>query len=88
MSKTPTHQSAKQAVTHDMVVEMVGEIGNAKIAAILALGPTLEDIEEAVAWAAGESDVMGEERLPLSGVAAQVYDIVTAEEDYNNDERR
>jgi len=88
MSKTPTRQSAKQAVTHDMVVGLVGEIGNAKIAAILAAGPTLEDLEEAVAWAAGESDVMGEERLPLSGVAAQVYDILKAEEDYNNNERR
>lgn len=87
MSKTPTRESGKQAVTHDMVVEMVGEIGNAKIAAILAASPTIEDLEEAVAWAAGESDVMGEERLPLTGVAAQVCDILTVDEDYN-DERR
>jgi hypothetical protein len=88
MSKTPPSQDAKQAVTHDLVVEMVGEIGNAKIAAILAASPTIEDLEEAVAWAAGESDIMGEERLPLTGVAAQVCDILTADEDYDNDERR
>jgi hypothetical protein len=87
MSKNPTRESAKQAVTHDMVVEMVGEIGNAKIAAILAAGPTLEDLEEAVAWAAGESDVMGEERLPLTGVAAQVCNILTVDEDYNYESR-
>ncbi len=87
MAKPPTHGNGKQAVTHDMVVGLVGEIGNARLAAILAARPTLEDLEEAVAWAAGESDVMGEERLPLSGVAAQVYDILTADEDYYNDER-
>ena len=87
MAKTPTDPSGQQTVTHDMVVGLVGEIGNAKIAAILAAGPTLEDLEEAVAWAAGESDVMGEERLPLSGVAGQVYDILTADEELN-DERR
>jgi hypothetical protein len=87
MPKTPTRPNSKQAVTHDMVVHLVGEIGNARIAAILAIGPTLEEIEEAVAWAAGESDVMGEERLPLSGVAAQVYDLLTADEDYDNHER-
>lgn len=82
MSNSPTRQSAKQAVTHEMVVGLVGEIGNAKIAEILAAGPTLEDLEEAVAWAAGESDIMGEERLPLTGVAAQVCDILTADEDF------
>ena len=87
MSKTPPRESAEQAVTHEMVVGLIGEIGNAKIAAILAAGPTPEDLEEAVAWAAGESDVMGEERLPLTGVAARVYDILTADEVYN-DERR
>jgi len=85
MPKTPPRRNAKRAVTHDMIVEMVGEIGNAKIAAILAAGPTIEDLEEAVAWAAGESDVMGEERLPLAGVAARVCEILTADEDYNDE---
>lgn len=87
MSKTPTRQSTKQDVTHEMVVGLVGEIGNAKIAAILAAGPTPEDLEEAVAWAGGQSDVMGEERLPLTGVAAQVCDILTVDQD-DNDERK
>jgi len=87
MPKTPTRESTKQAVTHEMVVGLIGEISNAKIAAILAAGPTLEDLEEAIAWATGESDVMGEERLPLAGVAAQVYEILTFDEDYNNERR-
>lgn len=87
MPKTPPRESTGHAVTHEMVVGLIGEIGNARIAAILALSPTPEDLEEAVAWAAGESDVMGEERLPLTGMAAQVYDILTVDEAYN-DERR
>ena len=66
---------------------MAGETGDSKVAAILATGATLEDLEEAVAWASGESDVMGEERLPLSGRAAVIYDILTADEAYEEDER-
>ncbi len=85
MPKTPPRESTEQAVTHEMVVGLIGEIGNDRIAAILALSPTSEDLEEAVAWAAGESDVMGEERLPLTGLAAQVYDILTAGEAYNDE---
>lgn len=88
MPKTPTRSSAKGTVTHDMVVEMIGEISNAKIAAILTARPTIEDLEEAIAWAAGESDIMGEERLPLTGVAARVCEILTADENDDSDERR
>ncbi len=82
MANEPTDQNATPTVTRDLVRELFGDITDAKIAAVLAVGPTLEDIEEAVAWAAGESDVMGEERLPLTGIAARVYEIVAADEDY------
>jgi hypothetical protein len=43
-------------------------------------GATLEELEEAAAWLAGESDVMGEERLPLTGAAAKVYEIIARDE--------
>lgn len=47
---------------------------------ILALGPDAEALEEAAAWLAQESDVMGDERKALSGVAAAVYEIVVQDE--------
>ncbi len=74
-----------RTVTADDVRAMVGDISDAKITAVLATNPSFEDLEEAVAWAAGESDVMGEERLPLSRTAARVYEIVAADEDYANE---
>ncbi len=79
ISKTPV---SKIPLTHDAVVDVAGDLGDAMIARILAVGATVEDLEEAVAWAAGESDVMGEERLPLAGNAARLYDFLTADEDY------
>jgi hypothetical protein len=35
-----------------------------------------------VAWAAGESDVMGAARQPLAGRAAQVYEIIAADSEF------
>jgi|GEM_PF-997270 len=72
--------TALAPLTHDDVVELVKDITDARAAAILATGATIEEFEEAVAWAFGESDVMGEqERKPLSGTVAKVYEILIAE---------
>ena len=88
MSDSPHgSRSSARKLTHDLIPTIAGEMADAKIAAILATEATVEDLEEAVAWASGESDVMGEERLPLSGLASVVYDILTADEAYEDDER-
>ena len=79
-------ETAASKLTHELIVRIAGETSDAKVAAILAAQASVEDLEEAVAWAGGESDVMGEERLPLSGLAAVVYDILTADEAYQDDE--
>jgi hypothetical protein len=76
----------KYALTHDDVATLVGDIDDASIAAILALRPTTEELEEALAWAAGADDVMGELEIPAAGKAAQIYEILTANEE--DDERR
>ena len=60
--------------------EMVGDVEAAKLEAILATRATPGQIEEAMAWAAGESDVMGAElERPLSGPVAAVYEILASE---------
>ena len=79
-------QISQMDLTHDLVIKIAGDIADEKIAAILGCGGTLEDLEEAVAWASGESDVMGDERLPLVGVASEIYEILTADE-IEEDER-
>ena len=71
--------SAQTRLTHEQIIEIVGDIGDARAAAIIATGATIEELEEAVAWAAGESDVMGDLRLHASPVVGQIYDLLTAE---------
>jgi len=73
--------SLSPTITHEDVQRLCRDITDAKAAAILATEATVEELEVAIAWAEGESDVMGEARHPLSGAAAQIYEVLTADED-------
>ncbi len=65
---------------YDELVRLVGDLRPTQLAAIEKLQATIEEVEEAVAYAAGEDDIMGEARIPLMGRAAEVYEIITADE--------
>ncbi len=65
-------------LTHDVIHEAVGEIGDAEIAAIIATGATLEQFDEAAALAVGESDVISATRIHPDPVIHAVYEIITA----------
>jgi len=67
------------------ILEIAGNIEDAKVAAIERSGATTEQLEEAVAWASGLSGVMSKERHPLSGVVAELYEILTVDEDYRDE---
>ena len=58
---------------------LVGDIEAAKLEAILATGATPAEVEQALAWAADATDVMGDLRRPLSGPVAAVYDVLSSE---------
>jgi hypothetical protein len=60
MSKQPSSSSAAHAASagRDDLRQILGDIEDAKILKILALMPTLADLEEAAAWAAGDGDVL------------------------------
>jgi hypothetical protein len=71
----------RQPATLHEITELLGDLEAAKAEAILATGATVPEIEEAQAWAAGESDVMGGELArPLSGAVAAVYEILSTEQ--------
>jgi len=76
---------APQRPTYDDLVRLVGDLEPARLAAIEALGATIVEVEEAVAYAVGEDDVMGKARLPLIGRAAAVYEILVADEAYEDE---
>ena len=71
-----------RSLTPQDVKDIVGDLDDAKIAAILATGANAEELEEAVAWASGESDVMGDLERPLTGKVAQLYDILMTGEEF------
>ena len=61
------------------VVRIMGEMNCAKLLDIMALQPAIRDVEEAVLWLAGDSDVFGA-GSPLKRVAGDIVAIVTADE--------
>jgi hypothetical protein len=71
---------APDKLSHEQITGVVGDIDDMRVVEIIATGATIEELEEAVAWAARESDVMGELRLRGSPVVGKVYDLLTAEE--------
>lgn len=65
----------------DTITRMCGRLPDWKILAIEKSGASLRDLEVALAWAADESDVMGDARLPLTGTSLAVYEILMAGEE-------
>lgn len=73
--------SAVKPPSYEELVRLVGELEPERIAEIECLQATIAEIEDAVAYAAGEDDVMGEARIPLIGRAAEVYEILVADQE-------
>lgn len=77
-------RNRRSKATASDVTAIFGPMSDTRLTAILRVGATVKELESAAAWAAGESDVMGELRRPVSGPVAKVYDIISAvEEQYD-----
>jgi hypothetical protein len=77
----PDAQStAARPATHDDIKAVLGNIDADKMQAIIALRPTITDVEAASLWLAGDADVYGAGE-PLKGRAAAIVAIVTEGED-------
>lgn len=63
----------------ETVRRLAGDILDATVAAILATGANVKELEAALAWLNGQDLAAGESRPPLSGAAAAVYDLLAAE---------
>ena len=74
--KDATHTLA----TYEDVKRVLGDRDESKMLPILALRPTVADVEEASMWLAGDLDVFGPGR-PLKGIAAQIVTIITENEE-------
>lgn len=67
-------------LTSEDVRRVCGRIPDWKVEDIIATGADLRALEEAAAWAAGDDETTPRRHLPPHGVAAQVFDILTAGE--------
>jgi hypothetical protein len=82
MSKQPSESGMHMATASRNDLErLLGDIEDAKLIAILALEPTLAEVEEAAIWTAGDGDVLAKSGHPLTGVVANIVDILTADEE-------
>jgi hypothetical protein len=67
--------------TQEDIRSILGDLDDATTLEILALNPTVSDLEEALMWSSGSGgDVLGPEGRPLTGVAAQVFDILARDD--------
>ena len=78
-------EPTSRSVTQQDIKSVLGNLDDATVTAILAVGPSIKGLEEAMAWASGESDVMGDLERPLEGSVARVYDILTQDEAWLDD---
>jgi hypothetical protein len=71
---------ATESLTYSEIVRRSGTIDNHKVAEIIYLNPSPDELEVVESYLAGMTNVMGNERRPLSGKAASIYDIVTSDD--------
>jgi hypothetical protein len=67
--------------TAEEVERILGDVNAHKVVEILALKPTVAELEQATLWKTGQDDVLASARLKLTGKAAQIYDILSADEE-------
>ncbi len=80
----PTSTTNRAFATRDDIKAILGNIDADKMLVIVELRPTIADVEAASSWLAGETDVFGSGE-PLKGAAADIVEILTEDEDENND---
>lgn len=77
-SEPGTHD---RTATGDDLHQILGDMDDSTAVAILALHPSLAQLEEARVWLSGTGDVLGKEHRPLDGVVAQIFDMLAVDEE-------
>ncbi len=81
MARQPAIPQNRGALaTADDIRRILGTLDEAKLLAIVALRPSIRDVEEASVWLAGDSDVFGSGQ-PLKPLAGEIVTVLTADEE-------
>jgi len=78
---TPHSKSAVALATRDDLTRLVGDIEEQMALDILALHPTIAEVEEAALWAAGDGDVLAKAGHQPTTNAAEILNILAADEE-------
>jgi len=70
----------RRPATQDDIKSILGNLDETKMLPIMALRPSVADVEEASIWLGGDPDVFGAVE-PLKGIASQIVTILTVEEE-------
>jgi hypothetical protein len=82
MPKLDSGQSIHpREATGSDVHQILGDVDDGTAVAILALRPTVAQLDEARVWLNGTGDVLGRGHRPLDGVVAEIFDMIKVEEE-------
>jgi hypothetical protein len=85
-SLAKSNSKSVPAISAAEVRHLAGPLNDDAVAAILRVGPSLEELEVAARYVRGEGDLVARAGHPLSGRVGQLYEILSAEEQ-EEDER-
>ncbi len=66
----------KQHITKHETTQLFGDFCDHRVVEIPGVGADFRELEQAAAWPTGQSDIMAEEPLPLTGLAVQIHSVV------------
>ncbi|MBM3577663.1 MAG: hypothetical protein FJX40_08365 [Alphaproteobacteria bacterium] len=72
----------RQLATIKDVTDILGDVDDATLSAIMDLRPTIADVEEASMWMSGDRDVFGA-GAPLKDVAGEIISLLGGDDDEN-----
>ncbi len=79
MSGKGTAAGAGSASTSD-IRTILGALDESDLLEIAALRPSIRDIQQAATWLSGDRDIFGAGE-PLKGVAAEIVEILTSDQE-------
>jgi len=81
MAKEPaTAQNRSAFATAEDIRRILGNLDETKLIDIVALRPSVLDVEEASVWLAGDRDIFGSGQ-PVKATASDIVAILTADEE-------
>ncbi len=82
MSNLPPNKNARDAAaTPEDLLRIIGELDADVVAEILALHPTVTDLEVVATVLAGDSDILGKAGQSQTGIIAEIVDILTDDDE-------